>query len=68
VSVCSDKFITKQEAMEMVKHILMYNQQILVEQAVKGMDKHELIDVLNKECEFIYYNIVKGKNNESKDS
>ena len=61
MSICSDVFITEEEARKKVKAFLLYEQELLVDAAVKGMQDFELSLYLNKDCDLYYYNITKTK-------
>lgn len=61
MSICSDVYIDIHKAREMVKAELMAEQERLVENAVKGMDKWELSRVLNRDSDIYYYNITSKK-------
>lgn len=61
MSICSDVFITEEEARKKVKAFLLYEQELLVDSAVKGMDIFELGSYLNKDSDMYYFNITKTK-------
>lgn len=64
MSICSAIFITREEARKRVTEKLMYQQQKLIEAAVKGMKDWELTSELNDGSEDLYfYNISKEKKN-----
>ena len=57
MSICSDVFITREEAEKMVKAQLIYEQTELIKNAVKGMDVWALSSILNRDSDMYYYNI-----------
>lgn len=57
MSICSDVFITREEAEKMVKSQLIYEQTELIKSAVKGMTIWELSGILNRDSDLYYYNI-----------
>lgn len=59
MSICSDIFITEEEAREKVKRILMYQQEQLIDAAIKSMKDFELSGYLNQDGSIYYYNIIK---------
>lgn len=66
MSICSDVFITREKAEEMVKSQLIYEQTELIKSAVKGMTKWELSGILNRDSDLYYYNI-EGEFDDSED-
>jgi hypothetical protein len=62
MSICSDVFITEEEARQRVKRMLMYEQELLIQLAVNGMKVWELSSYLNRDDDGLYfYNITKTK-------
>jgi iron-sulfur cluster repair protein YtfE (RIC family) len=61
MSICSDVYITKEDAVDQVTKILMYEQEKLVRKAVQAMSDDELSCHLNKESDLYYYNIENTK-------
>lgn len=61
MSICSDVYITRQEARQKVIQKLMYDQQMLIQLAVKAMDDFELRLHLNQNSDLYYYNIKPDK-------
>jgi hypothetical protein len=61
MSICSDVFITEEEARQRVKRMLMYQQEQLIDAAIKGMETFELSMHLNGHDDLYYYNITKTK-------
>lgn len=59
MSICSDIFISRKEARERVRRILIHEQEKLIEHAVDGMEDFELTSYLNRESEMYFYNIEK---------
>lgn len=57
MSICSDVFITREEAEKMVKSQLIYEQTELIKSAIKGMTIWELSGILNRDSDLYYYNI-----------
>ena len=57
MSICSDVFITREEAEKMVESQLIYEQTELIKSAIKGMTKWELSGILNRDSDLYYYNI-----------
>ncbi len=57
MSICSDVFITREEAEKMVKSQLMYEQEMLIDNAIKGMSSLDLSGLLNRDSDLYYYNI-----------
>ena len=57
MSICSDVFITREEAEKMVEAQLIYEQTELIKNAIKGMDVWALSSVLNRDSDLYYYNI-----------
>ena len=57
MSICSDVFITREEAEKMVYSQLMYEQERLIQQAIKGMNSWELSGILNRDSDLYYYSI-----------
>lgn len=57
MSICSDVFITREEAEKMVKSQLIYEQTELINSAIKGMTIWELSGILNRDSDLYYYNI-----------
>lgn len=64
MSICSDVFITKEKARAMVKRVLLSQQEILIDQAIKGMDTWELTGYLNYDGSIYYYNIERSDDEE----
>ena len=58
MSICSDVYIEKEKAIEMVKTILMSDQEYLIDCALKGMDNFDLSHYLNKDSDIYFYNII----------
>ena len=50
MSICSTIFISRKEAKEMALKLLMYQQQQLVENAIKSMDDFDLTLLINSDC------------------
>jgi hypothetical protein len=61
MSICSDVYITEEEARQRVKRMLMFNQETLIDLAVKSMQDFELTGYLNQDNDTYYYNITKTK-------
>lgn len=62
MSICSDIFITMEEARKRVKEKLMYQQEKLIDTAVKNMKSWELTSELNDGSNDLYfYHIEKVK-------
>lgn len=61
MSICSDVFISREKAREMVSKHLMYEQEKLVNAAVKNMQDYELTRYLNGDNSIYYYNIENKK-------
>lgn len=61
MSICSDVYISREEARVRVKNELLYQQKELIELAIKGMNDFELIHILNKDSDLYYYNIDTSK-------
>ncbi len=61
MSICSDVFISREKAREMVKAKLMYQQEKLVEIAVKNMKDWELTSELNDGSEDLYFYNIERK-------
>lgn len=58
MSISSDVYITKKEAIKMVTSQLLHEQKQLIKRAVKGMDDWELTNILNDyNGEDYYYHI-----------
>lgn len=57
MSICSDVFISLEEARERVRSKLMYQQSLLIESAIKSMNEFELSGYLNEDGSLYYYNI-----------
>jgi hypothetical protein len=57
MSICSDQYISRKKAREMVLNRLMNKQRELVENAVKGMADHELTSILNEDSDLYFYEI-----------
>lgn len=57
MSICSDVYITKEEAVKRVKQTLLYQQEQLIESAIKGMSLFEMSHILNRDSDLYYYNI-----------
>ena len=55
MSICSDVFITKEEAKKLVKEKLMEEQEKLIDLAIKAMDNYDLTSHLHSE--FYFYHI-----------
>jgi hypothetical protein len=58
MSICSDVFITEEEARQRVKRMLMYNQEQLIDLAMQSMENFELTNYLNQGDDIYYYNII----------
>ena len=61
MSICSDVYISREKAREMVTKHLMYEQEKLVNAAVKNMQDYELTEYLNEDGSIYYYNIENKK-------
>lgn len=61
MGICSDVYISREEAEKMVLKGLLYDQKVLLEKVVKVMEDHELTSHLNKDSDLYYYNIEKKK-------
>lgn len=61
MSICSDVYISREKAREMVTKHLMYEQEKLVNAAVKNMQDYELTSYLNEDGSIYYYNIENKK-------
>lgn len=61
MGISSDIFITKKEAQEKVKALLLEKQTQLIEAAIKGMSDSELTSLLNEQSDLYYYSIEKNK-------
>ena len=59
MSICSDIYITREEAEKRVKATLLYQQERLIELAVKSMDDSDLARELHSDT--YYVNIEKPK-------
>lgn len=57
MSICSDVFISREEARKRVESILIDNQKELVKLAVQNMEDFDLTHYLNKDGDLYYYNI-----------
>jgi len=57
MSICSEVYISKDKAKQMVKEKLMAEHAQLIDQAVSGMNESELNEHLNSESDLYYYNI-----------
>ena len=68
MSICSDVFVTREEAEKMVEAQLIYEQTELIKNAVKGMDVWALSTVLNRDSDLYYYNIEIEDEEEDEDS
>lgn len=64
MSICSDVFITREEAEKMAEDQLIQEQTILIKQAIKGMNRWELSGILNRDSELYYYNIEREDEDE----
>ena len=54
MSICSDVFISLEEARERVRSKLMYQQSLLIESAIKSMNEFELSGYLNEDGSLYY--------------
>lgn len=61
MGICSDVFITRDEARSRVKSLLLNEQQQLIESAIKGMADSDLTRILNRDSELYYFNIDTSK-------
>ena len=61
MSICSDIYISLDEARKRVKEILLYDQTKLIENAVKGMSEWELSHVLSKDSDLYYYHVIEDE-------
>lgn len=61
MSICSDVYISLDEARQRVKAKLMRDQEELVDQAIKGMSEFDLSCILNRDSDIYYYHIEKKK-------
>lgn len=59
MSICSTVSITKEEALERVKRILLSRQEDLIDLALKSMNNYELTSYLDSDL--YYYTITKPK-------
>lgn len=57
MSICSDVFITLEEAREMAIENLLYDHKTIIVKAVEAMDDFELSGIINKNSYTVYYNI-----------
>lgn len=64
MSIYSDVYISEEKAREIVTKVLLSQQEILVKQAVKGMDKWELSDYINDDNSCYYYRIERDDKEE----
>lgn len=67
MSICSDVYISQEEARKRVKSLLMYEQGKIVELAIKGMQNWELTSYLNGDDSIYYYNIETVKKKKTKE-
>jgi hypothetical protein len=65
MSICSDVYITKEEAIKKVTELLMYEQEKLIKKAIEAMDSWELGSYLNKDSDIYYYNVEDDGHGES---
>lgn len=66
MSICSDVYIDIETARQKVKAKLMYEQERLIDSAVKGMEDWELSSYLNQDSSLYYYNITSKKKTKDK--
>lgn len=59
MSICSDVCISLEEARRKVKAQLMYEQEQLIDSAIKGMQEFDLTSLLNRDSDLYYYSIEK---------
>lgn len=57
MSICSDVFISREKALIMVKKQLMYEQERIVDLAIKNMPNWEITSYINSDGSIYYYNI-----------
>lgn len=57
MSICSDVYITREEAEKRVKAKLLYDYELIILQAISAMDEYELTNHLNNDGDLYYYNI-----------
>ena len=57
MGISSDVYISKEEAIKRVKAKLMYDHELLINSAIKGMDTWDLSSILNQDSDLYYYNI-----------
>jgi hypothetical protein len=67
MSICSDVYISKEKAQLMVKNKLLYQQELLINLAVKAMEDFELSGYLNEDGSIYYYNIESDEEEEEDD-
>ena len=66
MSICSDVYIDIEEARKKVKAKLMYEQERLIDSAIKGMEDWELSSYINQDSDLYYYNITTKKKTKGK--
>lgn len=66
MSICSDVYIDIEEARKKVKAKLMYEQERLIDSAIKGMEDWELSSYINQDSYLYYYNITTKKKTKDK--
>lgn len=67
MSICSDVYITREKAEKMVKSRLMYEQERLIDLAVKSMGNFDLSGYINEEGSIYYYNIEDDSEDEDEE-
>lgn len=63
MSLCSDVYITLEEARKRVRSKLLYEQELLVDKAIQSMDTEDLTSHLNFDTDLYYYNIESTNEN-----
>lgn len=63
MSISSDISISREDARSIVKNLLLYEQEKLIDQAIKGMQDSDLRNYLNKDSDLYYYTIKTEKKN-----
>ena len=60
MSVCSDVYLTREEAKSRVKNKLMRDHEFLIDSFVNKAESYELSSILNRDEDYYYYRIEKG--------
>ena len=66
MSISSDVYISKEEAIKRVKAKLMFDHELLINSAIKGMTPWDLSSILNQDSDLYYYNIKSEEEDEEK--